>query len=82
MGDRGRGSIVSDVARHTNPMRVDCSVSKAAVAALSKAPSVEFGPKGIQVERHLPRPTRTPGFVSNFARDVAPAWDGHGAGTS
>jgi NAD(P)-dependent dehydrogenase (short-subunit alcohol dehydrogenase family) len=77
MIDRGRGSIVSiasDVARQPNPMLVDYSVSKAAVAALSKALSVEFGPRGIRSNVISPGPTRTPGFVSNFARDVAPAW--------
>lgn len=63
MIDRGGGAIVSiasDVARAPDVFFVDYGVSKAAVLSLSKALSIEFGPKGIRSNTVSPGPTRTP----------------------
>lgn len=78
MVDRGRGAIVSigsDVGRAPDPFFVDYAVSKASVLSLSKAISIEFGPKGIRSNAVSPGPTRTPlwdrpgGFADSIARD-------------
>ena len=65
MLEQGRGSIVSvasDVGRAPDPFFVDYSVSKAAVLMLSKALSIEFGPRGIRSNCVSPGPTRTPAW--------------------
>jgi NAD(P)-dependent dehydrogenase (short-subunit alcohol dehydrogenase family) len=77
MVERGSGAIVSlasDVARQPNPGMVDYSVSKAAVLSLSKILSIEFGPHGIRSNVISPGPTRTPGLLTAFENDFAPAW--------
>jgi NAD(P)-dependent dehydrogenase (short-subunit alcohol dehydrogenase family) len=77
MVERGSGALVSlasDVARQPNPGMVDYSVSKAAVLSLSKLLSIEFGPHGIRSNVISPGPTRTPGLLTAFENDFAPAW--------
>jgi NAD(P)-dependent dehydrogenase (short-subunit alcohol dehydrogenase family) len=75
---QGRGAIVSiasDVGRAPDRFFVDYSVSKASVLMLSKALSVEFGPKGIRSNCVSPGPTRTPawdkpgGFADSLAEE-------------
>jgi NAD(P)-dependent dehydrogenase (short-subunit alcohol dehydrogenase family) len=72
MVDQGRGAIVSiasDVGRAPDPF------SKASILSLSKAISVEFGPKGIRSNAVSPGPTRTPlwdrpgGFAESIAAE-------------
>jgi NAD(P)-dependent dehydrogenase (short-subunit alcohol dehydrogenase family) len=79
MVGQGRGAIVSissDVGRAPDPFFVDYAVSKASVLSLSKALSVEFGPKGIRSNVVSPGPTRTPlwdrpgGFAESLAADL------------
>jgi NAD(P)-dependent dehydrogenase (short-subunit alcohol dehydrogenase family) len=79
MVDQGRGAIVSiasDVGRAPDPFFVDYAVSKASILSLSKAISVEFGPKGIRSNVVSPGPTRTPlwdrpgGFAESLAADL------------
>lgn len=63
MLERGSGSIVSiasDVARAPDVFFVDYGVSKASVLSVSKALSIEFGPRGIRSNTVSPGPTRTP----------------------
>jgi NAD(P)-dependent dehydrogenase (short-subunit alcohol dehydrogenase family) len=78
MVEQGRGAIVSvasDVGRAPDRFFVDYSVSKAAVLMLSKAISIEFGPKGIRSNCVSPGPTRTPawdkpgGFADSLAKE-------------
>lgn len=73
----GRGAIVSiasDVGRAPDPFFVDYAVSKASVLSLSKALSVELGPK-IRSNVVSPGPTRTPlwdrpgGFADSLAEE-------------
>jgi NAD(P)-dependent dehydrogenase (short-subunit alcohol dehydrogenase family) len=54
---------------------IDYSVSKAAVMSLSKLLSIEFGPHGIRSYVISPGPTRTPGLLTAFENDFAPAWN-------
>jgi NAD(P)-dependent dehydrogenase (short-subunit alcohol dehydrogenase family) len=68
-------SLASDVARQPNPGMVDYSVSKAALMSLSKILSIEFGPHGIRSNVISPGPTRTPGLLTAFENDFAPAWN-------
>ena len=79
MVGQGSGAIVSiasDVGRAPDPFFVDYAVSKAGVLSLSKALSVEFGPKGIRSNVVSPGPTRTPlwdrpgGFAESIAADL------------
>lgn len=79
MVEQGSGAIVSiasDVGRAPDPFFVDYAVSKASVLSLSKALSVEFGPKGIRSNVVSPGPTRTPlwdrpgGFAESLAADL------------
>jgi NAD(P)-dependent dehydrogenase (short-subunit alcohol dehydrogenase family) len=78
MVEQGKGAIVSiasDVGRAPDPFFVDYAVSKASVLSLSKALSVEFGPKGIRSNVVSPGPTRTPlwdrpgGFAESIAEE-------------
>jgi NAD(P)-dependent dehydrogenase (short-subunit alcohol dehydrogenase family) len=78
MVEQGSGSIVSlasDVARQPDHFLVDYGVSKAAIAHLSKAISMEFGPRGIRSNAVAPGPTRTSlwdrpgGFVDYLASE-------------
>ena len=78
MVEQGRGAIVSiasDVGRAPDPFFVDYAVSKASILSLSKAISVEFGPKGIRSNAVSPGPTRTPlwdrpgGFAESIAAE-------------
>ena len=68
-------SIASDVGRAPDPFFVDYGVSKAAILSLSKALSIEFGPKGIRSNVVSPGPTRTPlwdrpgGFAESIAQE-------------
>lgn len=65
MVQRGRGSIVSvasDVGRSADPFLVDYGVTKAGMLMLSKALSIEFGPRGVRVNCVSPGPTRTKGW--------------------
>lgn len=75
---RGKGAIVSiasDVGRAPDPFFVDYAVSKAGVLSLSKALSIEFGPKGVRSNVVSPGPTRTPlwdrpgGFADSLAEE-------------
>ncbi|WBB75950.1 SDR family NAD(P)-dependent oxidoreductase [Micromonospora sp. WMMD1128] len=62
MAERGGGSVVnigSEAARHPKPYLVDYAVSKAALLALAKALSMEYGPAGVRVNTVAPGPTRT-----------------------
>jgi NAD(P)-dependent dehydrogenase (short-subunit alcohol dehydrogenase family) len=73
---QGRGSIVSiasDVGRQPDAFFVDYGVSKAGVLSLSKALSIEFGPKGIRSNAVNPGPTRTPAWdkPGGFAEALA-----------
>lgn len=73
---QGRGSIVSiasDVGRQPDAFFVDYGVSKAGVLSLSKALSIEFGPKGIRSNAVNPGPTRTPAWdrPGGFAKALA-----------
>ena len=79
MVEQGHGAVVSiasDVGRAPDPFFVDYAVSKASVLSLSKALSVEFGPKGIRSNVVSPGPTRTPlwdrpgGFAESLAADL------------
>jgi NAD(P)-dependent dehydrogenase (short-subunit alcohol dehydrogenase family) len=76
MVERGGGAIVSiasDVARQPDPFFVDYAVSKAAIVNLSKAISIEFGPKGVRANSIAPGPTMTPlmgSFLDSLAADV------------
>jgi NAD(P)-dependent dehydrogenase (short-subunit alcohol dehydrogenase family) len=61
----GGGAIItvaSDMARQPDPVFVDYAVSKAAMLALSKAISREFGAHGITANCVSPGPTRTPAW--------------------
>jgi len=78
MVEEGKGTIVSiasDVGRAPDPFFVDYAVSKASVLSLSKALSVEYGPKGIRSNAVSPGPTRTPlwdrpgGFADALAEE-------------
>lgn len=78
MVEQGKGAIVSiasDVGRAPDPFFVDYAVSKASVLSLSKAISVEFGPKGVRSNAVSPGPTRTPlwdrpgGFADSLAAE-------------
>lgn len=68
-------SIASDVGRQPDVFFVDYGVSKAAVLSLSKALSIEFGPKGIRSNCVSPGPTRTAlwdrpgGFADSLAEE-------------
>jgi len=46
----------------------DYAVSKSALTTLTKALSMEFGPKGIRCNAVMPGPTTTPGFVEDSKR--------------
>lgn len=62
MAERGGGSVVnigSEGARHPKPYLVDYAVSKAALLALAKALSMEYGPAGVRVNTVAPGPTQT-----------------------
>jgi NAD(P)-dependent dehydrogenase (short-subunit alcohol dehydrogenase family) len=64
--DRGSGAIVNVASVNSflpDPSVVDYCASKAALASLSKALSMEFGPKGIRVNAVAPGPVRTPFWV-------------------
>lgn len=66
-------SIASDIARQPDPFFVDYGVSKAAIVSLSKALSVEFGPRGVRANAVSPGPTLTPlmdSFLDSLAADV------------
>lgn len=78
MVEKGKGAIVSissDVGRAPDPFFVDYAVSKASVLSLSKALSIEYGPKGIRSNVVSPGPTRTPlwdrpgGFADALAQE-------------
>jgi NAD(P)-dependent dehydrogenase (short-subunit alcohol dehydrogenase family) len=63
---RGSGAIVNLASVNSfqpDPSVVDYCVAKAAVASLSKALSMEFGPRGIRVNAVAPGPVRTPFWV-------------------
>jgi NAD(P)-dependent dehydrogenase (short-subunit alcohol dehydrogenase family) len=63
---RGSGAIVNLASVNSfqpDPSVVDYCVAKAALASLSKALSMEFGPKGIRVNAVAPGPVRTPFWV-------------------
>ncbi len=73
---QGGGAIVStasDVGRAPDPFFVDYSVAKASVLMLSKAISIEFGPKGIRSNCVSPGPTLTPAWLrpGGFAESLA-----------
>nr|BFE61191.1 SDR family oxidoreductase [Dactylosporangium thailandense] len=76
MAARGGGSVVnigSEGARHPKPYLVDYAVSKAALLALAKALSMEFGPAGVRVNTVAPGPTRTSTmetFLASLSRDL------------
>jgi NAD(P)-dependent dehydrogenase (short-subunit alcohol dehydrogenase family) len=64
--ERGSGAIVNVASVNSfvpDPSVVDYCVAKAALASLSKALSMEFGPKGIRVNAVAPGPVRTPFWV-------------------
>ncbi|MGW4241902.1 oxidoreductase [Nocardia sp. NPDC004722] len=79
---RGSGAIVNIASVNSalpDPLVIDYSAAKAALAAFSKALSKEFGPKGIRVNTVSPGPVETdlwlaPGGVADVA--------GKGAGVS
>lgn len=80
MVEQGRGAIVSiasDVGRAPDPFFVDYAVSKASMLSLSKAISVEFGPKGVRSNCVSPGPTRTPLWdrPGGFAESLAAEFD-------
>jgi NAD(P)-dependent dehydrogenase (short-subunit alcohol dehydrogenase family) len=63
---RGSGAIVNIASVNSfqpDPSVVDYCVAKAALASLSKALSMEFGPKGVRVNAVAPGPVRTPFWV-------------------
>ena len=63
---RGSGAIVNLASVNSfqpDPSVVDYCVAKAALASLSKALSMEFGPKGVRVNAVAPGPVRTPFWV-------------------
>ncbi|WP_367140253.1 MULTISPECIES: oxidoreductase [Streptomyces] len=69
-----RGAIInvsSARARGPQPPTVDYGAAKAALTNLSKALSMELGPKGVRVNTVSPGPTRTPAWTDA---------DGFGAG--
>jgi NAD(P)-dependent dehydrogenase (short-subunit alcohol dehydrogenase family) len=64
--ERGGGAIVNVASVNSfqpDPSVVDYCVAKAALVSLSKALSMEFGPKGIRVNAVAPGPVRTPFWV-------------------
>jgi NAD(P)-dependent dehydrogenase (short-subunit alcohol dehydrogenase family) len=64
--ERGSGAIVNLASVNSflpDPSVVDYCAAKAALASLSKALSMEFGPKGIRVNAVAPGPVRTPFWV-------------------
>jgi NAD(P)-dependent dehydrogenase (short-subunit alcohol dehydrogenase family) len=64
--ERGAGAIVNVASVNSflpDPSVVDYCAAKAALASLSKALSMEFGPKGIRVNAVAPGPVRTPFWV-------------------
>lgn len=64
--ERGAGAIVNIASVNSfqpDPSVVDYCVAKAALASLSKALSMEFGPKGVRVNAVAPGPVRTPFWV-------------------
>jgi NAD(P)-dependent dehydrogenase (short-subunit alcohol dehydrogenase family) len=76
MVEQGSGAIVStasDVARAPDPFFVDYGVAKAGVLMLSKAISIEFGPKGVRSNCVSPGPTLTPAWEKpgGFAESLA-----------
>jgi NAD(P)-dependent dehydrogenase (short-subunit alcohol dehydrogenase family) len=63
---RGSGAIVNLASVNSfqpDPSVVDYGAAKAALASLSKALSMEFGPRGIRVNAVAPGPVRTPFWV-------------------
>jgi NAD(P)-dependent dehydrogenase (short-subunit alcohol dehydrogenase family) len=71
MLEQGGGAIISiasDTARQPDPFFVDYAASKAAMVSLSKALSIEFGPRGIRVNTVSPGPTHTPAFGTFITR--------------
>ncbi|WP_320671082.1 SDR family NAD(P)-dependent oxidoreductase [Patulibacter defluvii] len=73
---QGSGAIVStasDVARAPDPFFVDYGVAKAGVLMLSKAISIEFGPRGVRSNCVSPGPTLTPAWEKpgGFAESLA-----------
>ncbi|MFI0773572.1 SDR family oxidoreductase [Streptomyces sp. NPDC021212] len=64
-------NVSSARARGPQPPTVDYGAAKAALTNLSKALSMELGPKGVRVNTVSPGPTRTPAWLDS---------DGFGAG--
>jgi NAD(P)-dependent dehydrogenase (short-subunit alcohol dehydrogenase family) len=63
---RGSGAIVNVASVNSflpDPSVIDYCAAKAALVSLSKALSMEFGPKGIRVNSVAPGPVRTPFWV-------------------
>jgi NAD(P)-dependent dehydrogenase (short-subunit alcohol dehydrogenase family) len=76
--ERGGGAIVNLASVNSflpDPSVVDYCAAKAALLSLSKALSMEFGPKGIRVNAVAPGPVRTPFWVGagGVAEQIAAA---------
>jgi NAD(P)-dependent dehydrogenase (short-subunit alcohol dehydrogenase family) len=72
----GQASIVhigSDLARQPDPLFVEYAAMKSALLSVSKSLSIELGPR-IRSNVLSPGPTRTPGLLADFERELAPAW--------
>lgn len=65
--------IGSDLGRQPDPAFIEYAAMKAALLSLSKSLSVELGPR-IRSNVCSPGPTRTPGLVADFEREIAPSW--------
>jgi NAD(P)-dependent dehydrogenase (short-subunit alcohol dehydrogenase family) len=66
--------IGSDLARQPDPAFAEYAAMKAAVLSVSKSLSIEYGPR-VRSNVLSPGPTRTPGLVSDFETQLAPAWN-------
>jgi NAD(P)-dependent dehydrogenase (short-subunit alcohol dehydrogenase family) len=78
MVSRGRGSIVNVATflgdRAQRPARAAYNASKAGIAALSRALSVEWGSRGVRVNCISPGAHRTPMLAPGLANPGAEAW--------
>ncbi|MFJ3473427.1 SDR family NAD(P)-dependent oxidoreductase [Microbacterium maritypicum] len=65
--------VGSDLGRQPDPLFIEYAAMKSALLSMSKSLSIELGPR-IRSNVLSPGPTRTPGLLADFERELAPAW--------